>query len=101
MGSPLLLATIFVVLVFLPVNPHSAAGRGLPLLALLVAGLFGCKLAYHMHMRAADNYGGAYTDPAAHRRARIHYLTACVAYSVVAVYLAHLALEARGFELPL
>ena len=100
MGGPILFALLFVIILFLPVDPQSALGRGLPLLGLLVAAVFGCKLSYHLHMRSADNYGGAYTDPEFYRRAKIRYAVMCVVYAIIAVYLAHLAIEARGLELP-
>jgi hypothetical protein len=100
MGSPLLLALAFAVLLFLPFDPASAHGRAIPLLLLVIAGFFGCKLAYHLHLRAADSYGGGYTEPAAYRGAKVRYRVACVVYSIVAVYLAHLAVEARGLDLP-
>ncbi|MEX2179286.1 MAG: hypothetical protein WD801_11280 [Gemmatimonadaceae bacterium] len=100
MGGPILLALTFLVLLFLPLDAQSVAGRARPLVSLVVAGLFGCRLAYHLHMRRADAYGGGYTDPAAFRRAKRRYAAACVGYAVVSVYLAHLAAEARGLELP-
>lgn len=100
MGGPLLLLLAFLGLLFFPVDPHSAGGGAVSVLALGAAGLFGCRLAYHLHMRRADAYGGGYTAPDAYRRARIRYGVACFVYAVIAVYLAHEALEARGFQLP-
>lgn len=101
MGGPVLLAIAFLVLLFLPVDPASAHGRAVPLLCLVIAGAFGCRVAYHLHMRRADDYGGAYTRPEVYRRTRLTYLGLCVVYAVVAVYLAHLAVEARGLTLPI
>jgi len=100
MGGPILLAIGFLILLFLPLASDSAFARARPMLGLVVAGVFGCRLAYHLHMRRADAYGGGYTDPDAYRRARRRYALACVGYSAAAVYVAHRALEARGFELP-
>jgi len=100
MGGPILLGIVFLILLFLPLDPRSVLGGTRVILSLLVAGIFGCRLAYHVHMRSADAYEGAYTDPAAFRRARRRYLIACVVYSVTAVYVAHLILEARGLDLP-
>ena len=101
MGGPVLLAIAFAVLLFLPADPASVHGRAIPLLCLVIAAVFGCRLAYHLHMRKADDYGGAYTRPEVFRRARLTYLAACVVYAAVAVYLAHLAVEARGLTLPI
>ena len=100
MGGPLVLALAFALLLFLDLNPDSLAGRARPLLVLAVAGWFGCKLAYHLHFRRLDEYGGAYIDPDARRRGRTRYGVACVVYGAASVYLAHLALEARNLALP-
>lgn len=100
MGGPIALALLFALLLFLNLNPESLAGRARPILALVVAGWFGCKLAYHLHFRRLDEYEGAYIEPEARRRGRSRYRVACVMYAAVSVYLGHLAIEWRGQELP-
>jgi hypothetical protein len=42
-------------------------------LCLGLAALAGWRLAYHLHMWDADEYGGAYTPPDEYRRARRRY----------------------------
>lgn len=100
MGGPLFLAVVFGILIALPVEPATLAGRTVALLCLVIAAVFGCRVAYHLHMRRADAYGGAYTRPEVVGAARRRYLVMCVIYSVAAVYLAHLAVEAKGLSLP-
>jgi steroid 5-alpha reductase family enzyme len=96
MGGPALLLVAFLVVLFLPIDPASSHGQARELVGLVLAALFGCRMAYHLHMRTADAYGGGggYTDPAAFRRARLRYRVLCVVYAAVAIVLGHLALEA-------
>lgn len=96
MGGPVLLLIAFLVVLFLPVDPGASHAGAIEILGLVVAAMFGCRLAYHLHMRKADGYGGAYTDPDKYRTARTRYWIACVVYGAIAVFLAHLAMEARG-----
>lgn len=94
MGGPVLLLIAFGIVLFGPVPDALEGAR--EILALTIAAFFGCKVAYHLHMRSADAYGGAYTNPQRLRRARARYLIACVVYAAVAVVLAHLVVEARA-----
>ena len=94
MGGPLLLLAAIVVLILLPTDVASSHGTAREIAVLVLAGVFGCRIAYHLHMRKADAYEGANTDPDTYRRARMRYWIACVAYSAIAIYLAHLAVEA-------
>lgn len=93
MGSPLLLAVALLILVLLPFDPDSGHGRARPMLAAVIGVVFGCRVAYHLHRRSTDAYGGAYTDPDNVRRARIVYAGACVLYGALGGYLAHLLAE--------
>jgi hypothetical protein len=53
-------------------------------LCVLFAGLAGWRLAYHLHLRDADEYGGAYTSPDVHSRATQRYRIAAVIYGIIA-----------------
>lgn len=45
------------------------------------AALAGWRLAYHLHLRAADEYSGAYTAADAYLRALLKYRIAAVIYA--------------------
>lgn len=94
MGGPVLLLVAYLVLLLLPMDPASSHAAAQELLAITVATLLGCRIAYHLHMRSADAYGGAYTDPAAYRKSRRRTWVMCVIYGVATGYLGHV-----GFEL--
>jgi hypothetical protein len=93
MGSPLLLAVALAVVLLLPFDPASSHATIRVPLATALGVILGCRLAYHLHMRRADAYDGAYTDPAKFRGARIRYTTMCVLYGAILGYLAHWAAE--------
>lgn len=93
MGGPLLLAVALFVLLLIPLDPGSSHAAARPLLAAAIGVLLGCRLAYHLHMRALDAYGGAYTDPEKFRRARRRCMIMCVVYGKAGGYLAHLLAE--------
>ena len=93
MGGPILLAVALMVLLLLPLDPASSPARARPLVAAVLGVLLGCRVAYHLHMRGADAYEGAYTDPANFRKARTRYMAMCVVYGAAGGLLAHLLAE--------
>lgn len=82
LGSPVLFAILFAVLASLPgIERYGWPYAGL---CLAVAALAGWRLAYHLHMRGADEYGGAYTSPDAYKRAARRYWIAAPLYALLA-----------------
>ncbi len=80
LGAPILFAILFAVSAALPLRDRLGwvwAG-----VCLLFAALAGWRLAYHLHMRAADEYGGAYTSPDAYRQAARRYALYAVLYTI-------------------
>ena len=85
-GVPFLSGPIFFAVMF-------AAFAGLPLKArlgwawvaicLVLAALVGWRLAYNLHMRDADEYGGGYTPLDVYRRAVRRYRVLAVMYTVL------------------
>lgn len=82
LGAPIICAILFAVFAALPMRER--LGWGWVGLCLGFAALGGWRLAYHLHMRSADEYGGAYTSPDVYQRARRRYLMASVIYTIVA-----------------
>lgn len=83
LGAPILLAVLFAIFAFLPVRDR--LGWAWVGIGLVLAALAGWRLAYHLHMRDADEYGGAYTAPDAYRRAARRYWLLAVLYTVLAM----------------
>ena len=81
LGAPIFCVILFAVLAALPIR--ETLGWGWVGLCLGVAGYGGQRLAYHLHMRAAAEYDGAYTEPASYQRARRRYVIASVIYTIV------------------
>ena len=65
-------------------------------LCLAVAAYGGNRLAYHLHMRAAAEYDGAYTAPEAYQQARRRYLINSVIYGVATTAIGFGVLWWRG-----
>ena len=82
LGAPIFFAVLFIVFAALPFKDR--LGWAWVGICLAFAALAGWRLAYHLHMRAADEYGGAYTDPGAYRRAARRYWILAVPYTVLA-----------------
>jgi hypothetical protein len=78
LGAPVILLLMFAVVAFVPAFEPLGWGR------LAFPALAGWRLAYHLHMRSADEYDGAYTDPEAYRRARRRYWLFTPLYAVAA-----------------
>ena len=96
MGGPFLLLVLFLAVLFLPIDPESSLSGAREIAGIVIGAFFGCGVAYHLHMRHADAYDGAYTNSDTRKRARTRYLVACVVYGAVGAWLAHWAIEARG-----
>ena len=81
LGSAVLFAIGFAILASLP----GVERYGWPYVALClaVAAVAGWRLAYHLHMRAADEYEGAYTAADAYLRATRRYRVAAVIYAIL------------------
>ena len=82
LGAPIFCFLLFAVLAALPVRER--LGWAWVGVCLVVAAYGGQRLAYHLHMRAAAEYDGAYTEPEAYRQARRRYVIASVIYTTVA-----------------
>lgn len=82
LGAPILLAVMFAIFAALPLRDR--LGWAWAGICLVLAALAGWRLAYHLHMRAADEYGGAYTSPDAYRQAARRYRIRAVAYALLA-----------------
>ena len=50
----------------------------------MLAALVGWRLAYHLHLRNVDDYGGAYAAPEVYRRAAARYRVMAVVYTILA-----------------
>jgi hypothetical protein len=85
LGAPLLFAVMFTVVAWLPPTARQQLGNGWIAICLLLAALFGWRLAYHLHMWHADEYDGAYTPTDVYRRAFRRYLVLALVYIVLAV----------------
>jgi hypothetical protein len=94
LGAPIFCAILFAVFAALPIRER--LGWGWVGLCLGFAALAGWRLAYHLHMRSADEYGGAYTAPEAYQQARRRYLVASVIYTILATGAGFAALWWRG-----
>ncbi len=82
LGYPVFLAVMFAIFAGLPLE--APLGWAWVSICLVLAALTGWRLAYDLHMRGADEYGGAYTPPDAYRRASRRYRLLAVAYAVLA-----------------
>ena len=81
LGGPIILAIIFVVVVTLPLR-ESLGWIWLAACVTLAASV-GWRVAYHLHMRHADEYGGAYIAPEEYQRAVRRYRLMAVVYAAI------------------
>ncbi|MBF0327810.1 MAG: hypothetical protein HQL10_01480 [Nitrospirae bacterium] len=65
-------------------------------ICLVFAALGGWRLAYHLHMWDADEYGGAYTPPDIYQRTLKRYRILSMVYAVLAAVLGFCILWWRG-----
>lgn len=63
---------------------------------MMLAALVGWRLAYHLHMRDADEYGGAYTAPDVYQRAARRYRILAMIYTILATAVGFCILWWRG-----
>mgnify|MGYP006198840347 FL=1 len=94
LGSPVIFTLLFAAAAFLP--PPQARNWVWASVCLALAALAGWRLAYHLHMRHADEYDGAYTPNDAYRRAAKRYRIAAVIYTIVAAAAGYAVLWWRG-----
>jgi hypothetical protein len=94
LGAPIFLAIMFAVFAALPVRER--LGWAWTGICLVLAALAGWRLAYHLHMRDADEYGGAYTAPDVYRQAARRYRIGAVLYTILAVAAGFAILWWRG-----
>lgn len=80
-GTPIIFAVMFAIFAGLPLKTR--LGWAWVAICLVLAALVGWRLAYDLHMRDADEYGGAYTPPDVYRRAARRYWCLAVAYAVL------------------
>ena len=84
LGTPILFAAMFATFVALPLRSRFGWAW------------VGWRLAYSLHMWNADEYGGAYTEPGAYRRAVRRYRVLAVVYTVITVAIGFSILCWRG-----
>lgn len=82
LGAPILFAVLFAVLAALPTRDR--LGWAWVAVCLVFAAIAGWRLAYHLHMRDADEYGGAYTSPDVYKQAARRYWICAVLYTILA-----------------
>jgi len=81
LGAPIVFAIMFATFAALPFKVW--LGWAWVVICLVLAALVGWRLAYHLHMRDADEYGGAYTSPDVYRRATRRYWCMAVVYTAL------------------
>jgi len=94
LGAPIFFAVMFAVFASLPFE--APLGWAWVALCLMLAALVGWRLAYHLHMRDADEYGGAYTAPDVYRRAARRYRILATVYTMLATAVGFCILWWRG-----
>jgi hypothetical protein len=94
LGAPVLFAVLFAIFAALPLRDR--LGWTWVAICLAFAALAGWRLAYHLHMRAADEYDGAYTSADAFLRAARRYRIAAVIYTSLSTAAAFGILWWRG-----
>jgi hypothetical protein len=94
LGAPIAFSILFAVFAGLPLKERF--GWAWVVVCLVLAALVGWRLAYHLHMRDADEYGGAYTPPEVYRRTARRYRVLAVVYTVLATTLGFGILWWRG-----
>jgi uncharacterized protein (DUF2062 family) len=82
MGAPIIFAVMFAIFAAAPLK--EALGWAWVAICLACAALAGWRLAYHLHMRAADEYSGAYISADAHLKAVRRYWVLAPLYAALA-----------------
>lgn len=83
LGAPILYVVLFATLAWLPLPGAGLLNWARVALCLGFAALAGWRLAYHLHLRHADGYGGAYTSPEIYRRAVLRYWFFSLLYTAI------------------
>lgn len=83
LGTPIFFSVMFATFAGLPLKDR--LGWAWVAICLVFAALAGWRLAYHLHMWDADEYGGSYTEPDVYRRAEGRYRVLAMVYTVLAV----------------
>ena len=83
LGAPILYTILFATLAWLPLPAAGWLSWARVALCLVFAALAGWRLAYHLHLRHADEYGGAYISPEVHRRAVLRYWVFSLLYMAI------------------
>ncbi len=83
LGAPIVFAVMFAAFAWLPFEVQGWLGWAQVAICLLLAALFGWRLAYNLHMWDADEYGGGYTPPDVYRRAARRYWVLAVVYTIL------------------
>lgn len=96
LGAPILYAVLFAILAWLPLGGALWLGWARVAVCLWLAALVGWRLAYHLHLRQADNYGGAYTAPQRYRSAKLRYWVFAVLYTLITTGAGFAVLHWRG-----
>jgi hypothetical protein len=96
LGGPILFALLFTFFVWLPLPNHVAIIWGRLCVCLILAAMFGWRVAYYIHMYHADEYDGAYTPPEIRQRAIRQYRRAIPLYVFVAIVIGLGTLWWRG-----
>ena len=94
LGTPIFFAVMFSIAAWIPLKTR--LGWAWVVICLVFAALVGWRLAYHLHMWDADEYGGAYTEPDVYRRAVVRYRVLAVLYTVFTVAIGFGILWWRG-----
>ena len=94
LGAPIVFAVMFAFFASLPFKAR--LGWTWVAICLLLAALVGWRLAYDLHLREADEYGGAYTALDVYQRAARRYRILAVIYTVLATAVGFCILWWRG-----
>jgi hypothetical protein len=94
LATPIMFAVLFAIFAGLPLKAR--LGWAWVAICLVLAALVGWRLAYDLHMRDADEYGGAYTPADDYRRAARRYRVLAVVYAALTTALGFGILWWRG-----
>lgn len=83
LGAPILFAILFVVVAWAPPDTGFLPDWFRASQCASFAAVVGWRLAYHLHLRHADEYGGLYTEPEVYKLALRRYWLYSVLYAAV------------------
>jgi hypothetical protein len=96
LGSPILLAILFALTQAWDVPVPSTLNTARVAACIVMAAAAGWRLAYHLHMRAADAYSGQFLKEGEREAARKRYVTLAVVYALIAGAIGTAILRMRG-----